>query len=132
MIQQLRRLRRNPILLARYVVHSPKTVALTLVGVVAVGLLSFTVALIPRWLRFLGVAALSGSVAVRQWGRLAIVVHAVSDRSDRMRGVDFDQVAADVVVMISKSPRRPDLIRSARSGMGPLGRHLGTSWLLAS
>jgi hypothetical protein len=77
MIRQLRRLRRNPILLGRYVVNNPKTAALAvlgIVGVVAVVVLSFTVALIPRWVGFLGVAALSGYVAVGQWGRLALIL----------------------------------------------------------
>jgi hypothetical protein len=79
MLQKLRRMQRNPMLLLRYVMNNPKKVLLALavlVAVVAVVLASFTVDAIPKWVGLLGVAVLPGYAAWLQWGRLALLLRA--------------------------------------------------------
>ena len=79
MLQKLQRMRRNPMLLLKYVLTNPKKVLLALavlVAVVAVVLASFTVDAIPKWVGLLGVAVLPGYAAWLQWGRLALLFRA--------------------------------------------------------
>ncbi|MEF8887481.1 MAG: hypothetical protein V5A30_06710 [Haloarculaceae archaeon] len=79
MLQKLRRMQRNPMLLLRYVMNNPKKVLLALgvlVAVIAVVLLSFSVDAIPTWSGFLGVAVLPAYAAWLQWGRLALLFRA--------------------------------------------------------
>jgi hypothetical protein len=89
MLQKLQRMRRNPILLLRYILNNPKTVAMVLAGlvaVVAVVLLSFSVEVIPTWIGLLAVAVLPGYAAWLQWGRLALLFRASVVRAGGVSG----------------------------------------------
>jgi hypothetical protein len=87
MLRKLKRMRRNPMLLAQYVLNNPKKVALMLLGVagvVAVVLLSFQVDAIPTWIGLLGLAVLPGYAAWLQWGRLSLLIQASEMPADQV------------------------------------------------